>query len=244
MKNIILSFDDGLEDFYYNAFPILKKYGIKATLNVITGFSDKSVESDYKCCSIEQIKEMVEYGIEIANHSNDHICPEPLNGYDLAQIKLTSWFPGVKIYGVATPFAQKIPSGFFDWCKKNNVDYVRLGDIDYIHKYQRLLVKKRIVSHFRIYCYNNSHYRRNKGVKVIYSIPIYSNKSVDYYKKVIDICSLNPKITFMFHSIVATEDDYMSVPYPDGAWTKDNFEELIAWILQKGYAISRQCDTI
>lgn len=36
-KPIIITFDDGYSDNYYNAYPILKKYNIKATLFMISG---------------------------------------------------------------------------------------------------------------------------------------------------------------------------------------------------------------
>ena len=38
MKNIVLSFDDAREDFYTRAYPVLQEKGIKATLNVTSGF--------------------------------------------------------------------------------------------------------------------------------------------------------------------------------------------------------------
>ena len=34
-KQLILTFDDGFEDFYINAFPMLKKYNLPAVLNVV-----------------------------------------------------------------------------------------------------------------------------------------------------------------------------------------------------------------
>ena len=40
-KVVWLTFDDGNEDFYTIAYPILKKYKAKATNNVITGFVKK-----------------------------------------------------------------------------------------------------------------------------------------------------------------------------------------------------------
>lgn len=244
MKKIIFSFDDALLDFYTNVFPILKKYGVKATLNVITGFSDKTVPSDYRCCSIEQLKEMSDYGIEIANHSDDHVFPEPLEGYDLAQKKLQKWFPDIQVCGVATPFTQQVPTGFFEWCIDNGIKYVRLGDCAPTRKIQRFIIKSQLISHRRIYCINNSHYSKKNKVKVIYSFPIMANKSADEYKSIIELCSFNPRVTLMFHSLVKSGDKCNECQYPEGAWTINKFEELVEWILKKGYKICRQCDTI
>ena len=244
MKRIVFSFDDGLSDFYSNVFPILKKYKIKATLNVITGFSDKSVESNYDCCSVEQLHELVSYGIEIANHSNDHLSQEPITGYDIAQKKLIKWFPNQPIVGVATPYTQGVQRNFYKWCRQNNIKYVRLGDIDYRFYIQKIAVKMGLVSYFRTYCFNNSHYKKKNGTKIIYSFPVFANKDVDFYKKIVEVCSFNPKITFMFHSLFDSEKYFETCPYPKGAWTTQKFEELVKWALSRKYKICRQCDTL
>ena len=39
---VLITFDDGYMDNYTNAYPILKKYGLKATIFVITGFLDRT----------------------------------------------------------------------------------------------------------------------------------------------------------------------------------------------------------
>ena len=244
MKRIVFSFDDALLDFYTVVFPILKKYKIKATLNVITGFSDKTVISDYNCCSIKQLKEMLDYGIELSNHSNDHVCPETLEGYDIAQKKLKEWFPNYDVLGVVTPFTQDVPPNFFEWCNSNHIKYVRLDACAHSNKLQRAFIKMGLVSHKRLSCINNSHHEKFKKVKIVHSFAINARKSVDEYKDLIRLCCFNPKITLMFHSVLKTEEEFSSCPYPDGAWTANKFEELIVWILKKGYKICRQCDAL
>lgn len=72
-KAIVLSFDDGLEDFYTTALPILKKYEFTASNAVITGMIGA-----HEHMTEQQIRECIEAGIEITAHSVNH--------YDLAKI--------------------------------------------------------------------------------------------------------------------------------------------------------------
>ena len=65
-KNIVITSDDGYEDFYTNVFPLLKKYNAKAAVYVISSMIDKS---DY--LKSWQIKEMHDSGlVEIGNHTH------------------------------------------------------------------------------------------------------------------------------------------------------------------------------
>lgn len=68
-KSIILTFDDGYEDFYDNAFPLLKKYQIKGTIYLIVDFIGRKGFLNEK-----EIKEIAASGlVEIGAHSLDHL---------------------------------------------------------------------------------------------------------------------------------------------------------------------------
>lgn len=67
-KPIALTFDDGYRDFYTDAYPILKKYQVKATQFVITGFIDRPNH-----LLTSQIQELAQDPlIEIAAHTVHH----------------------------------------------------------------------------------------------------------------------------------------------------------------------------
>ena len=65
---VLITFDDGYADNYRNAYPILKKYGFKATIFVISSFL--GVEKNY--FTWDQAREMEENGISIQSHTVDH----------------------------------------------------------------------------------------------------------------------------------------------------------------------------
>ena len=72
-KTISITFDDGYEDNYTNAFPVLKKYGLAATLFVIV---EEAGDRHKNKLSWEEIKEMQDSGIfTIGSHA---LGPEPL----------------------------------------------------------------------------------------------------------------------------------------------------------------------
>ena len=66
VRNIVLTFDDGYDDFYEVVFPILKEYNVKAAVYIIGSEIDK-----YGYLKSWQIKELDQSGlVEIGNHTN------------------------------------------------------------------------------------------------------------------------------------------------------------------------------
>src|SRR5258708_785261 len=66
-RPIIISFDDGNEDNYTNAFPSMKKYGFTGVLYIVGGYID---QPNY--LTTAQIKEMAAAGWEVGSHSMTH----------------------------------------------------------------------------------------------------------------------------------------------------------------------------
>lgn len=67
-RPIVLTFDDGYDDAYINAFPVLKKYGFTGTFFVIKNFTDKKLEY----LTSAQIAEMEKANMEIGSHTLTH----------------------------------------------------------------------------------------------------------------------------------------------------------------------------
>ena len=77
VKPIILTFDDGYEDNYMYAFPLLKKFGFSAVIFLVadstrqTNFWDID-EPQVQLVNKKQIREMVAAGIEFGSHTVTH----------------------------------------------------------------------------------------------------------------------------------------------------------------------------
>ena len=71
-KTIVLTFDDGLENQYFVATPILRRYGFKATIYVGQWVSGVFPDAPAHCISKGQLVELHEEGFEIANHTMGH----------------------------------------------------------------------------------------------------------------------------------------------------------------------------
>jgi peptidoglycan/xylan/chitin deacetylase (PgdA/CDA1 family) len=84
-KSVAITFDDGYEDNFTNAFPILKKYSLKATIYIVVDRHDREWSSKRKeknssgelknepKLSDEQITKLINSGlIEIGSHTITH----------------------------------------------------------------------------------------------------------------------------------------------------------------------------
>ncbi|CAN2249085.1 polysaccharide deacetylase family protein [Bacillus vallismortis] len=71
-KCVLITFDDGYTDNYEDAYPVMKKYGMKATIFMI----GKSIGHQHHLTE-DQMKEMAQNGVSIESHTIDHL---ELNG--------------------------------------------------------------------------------------------------------------------------------------------------------------------
>lgn len=79
-KQIILTFDDGYTDNYNYAFPLLKKYGFKCVIYLLSHLNynkwdvevKENPEHKFELMDMSMIKEMEKYGIEFGGHTKTH----------------------------------------------------------------------------------------------------------------------------------------------------------------------------
>ena len=73
-NSVALTFDDGYYDNYKNAFPLLKKYKMKATLYLNTAYVENEENRAFKYLSWKEIEEMSSSGVfDIQLHSHKHM---------------------------------------------------------------------------------------------------------------------------------------------------------------------------
>lgn len=100
-KTVVLTFDDGFQNFYSAAFPTLAQFKFKATVFLVTDYCDKY--NDWagnpkelprsKLLSWQQIRELNDSGINFGSHSRSHpdlrkMPPEQVRN-EMAASKLT-----------------------------------------------------------------------------------------------------------------------------------------------------------
>jgi peptidoglycan/xylan/chitin deacetylase (PgdA/CDA1 family) len=88
-KSFVITFDDGFEDTYTNAFPILKKYGFKATIYLVPNqkinyWEEKNTSVLSNLLNNEQILQMQNSGlIEFGSHTLSHVNLSTINNEQL-----------------------------------------------------------------------------------------------------------------------------------------------------------------
>jgi peptidoglycan/xylan/chitin deacetylase (PgdA/CDA1 family) len=73
-REVVITFDDGFQDFYTDAFPVLRKYGFSATMFLPTAYIDHDSRKfkGVNCMTWSQIRELQRAGIQFGSHTVTH----------------------------------------------------------------------------------------------------------------------------------------------------------------------------
>lgn len=118
-KTVVLTFDDGFQNFFSHAFPILDEFGFKATVFLVTDFCGKNNNwpgnptefPPSRLLSWQEIKELHNYGIEFGDHTRTHPdltkIPKSRLGCEILESKaMIEDFLGSEVTTFAYPFGK------------------------------------------------------------------------------------------------------------------------------------------
>lgn len=72
-KPIVITFDDGYQTVYTQAFPLMQKYGFHATVFLVPGVMKNKSELYEKYLKWNEIREMRKHGIDFSSHTVNHV---------------------------------------------------------------------------------------------------------------------------------------------------------------------------
>jgi peptidoglycan/xylan/chitin deacetylase (PgdA/CDA1 family) len=86
-KRVVITFDDGLQDFYTEAFPLLERYGYSATMFLPTAYigTDAGPFHGAQCLTWTQVRELSGKGIHFGSHTVTHPQLTELKGKDIQE---------------------------------------------------------------------------------------------------------------------------------------------------------------
>jgi peptidoglycan/xylan/chitin deacetylase (PgdA/CDA1 family) len=94
-KPVVITFDDGFQDFYSQAFPLLDRYGYQATMFLPTAYiGNRPMKfNGTTCLTWSQVRELNGHGVDFGSHTVNHpqladVEPKQAD-YELRESKLT-----------------------------------------------------------------------------------------------------------------------------------------------------------
>lgn len=241
MKYVVLSFDDAREDFYTRAYPLLKKYGLTASVNVISDFVGrtdlKHLDSGAnRCATWQQLGECRDYGIEIANHSANH-----KNQVEAVRAcnKALDEHLGPEIRGFVSPGSYVCEANlepFRELMRKREILYIRSGN--QIRRdgygYALLYIAARLLNSSFLFYLHNKRFTLSlpEGPQECYpSVMVNEHHSLKQTLSFLGKLKDGEAVILMFHSILQKGD---------ASWGKDKwynstdfFEALCRWLADK-----------
>jgi hypothetical protein len=86
-RPVVITFDDGFEDFYTDAFPLLHRYGYSATVFLPTAYIGDTARSfnGTPCLTWSQVRELKAEGIHFGSHTVTHPQLQTLKVKDIRE---------------------------------------------------------------------------------------------------------------------------------------------------------------
>ena len=249
-KIITLSFDDGREDLYRNAFPIMKKYGLASTCHIVTSLLDHTWEipDRWETCSgavkVEQLQEMRRSGHEISSHGDKHVTD--IEDFKESVDKLVAMNLSESDLGFSVPDSNTKGDNwgdFANYLQSHNHRYIRGG------WHEKILSSAFVLATYRLYrllvlmgfhsflCYrqfnkyNVIHLDKEVPRYMLPSLVVIRPEKAKTLIRFIEKLPDNVWLIIMLHSILDTNDPYYSKDY--WCWSTENFDALCAYLSKR-----------
>lgn len=239
MKYVALSFDDARSDTYEVAFPLLKRYGIKATVNVISDYILNPQKYNFmsapKAMTREQILEWQNAGFEVACHGNTHknTVEDIIDNIE----QLRSFGVDVKNIGFASPNSELTRSNIqdtgIDELKRNGIiSYIRSGiqvRREGLFYMAGAAIEKTTHSKQLFWILNKRNIANQEDFSnLIPSVAVKNYTSLKQLTHFIKNIEDNCAVTMMFHSILKKDSKYYGTD--SWYWDADSFEKFLAFL--------------
>ncbi len=84
-RSVVITFDDGFQNFYSQAFPLLNKYNFTATMFLPTSYIHRDTRrfNDIECLTWSEVRELQKFGTHFGSHTVTHPQLRTLGPKDL-----------------------------------------------------------------------------------------------------------------------------------------------------------------
>ncbi len=250
IKEVSFSFDDGRYDTYTRAYPILKKFGYTATINVVTDFIRGGTYTGFASAqnrpvSVEQLLRLQSEGWEIACHGAHHenstediiqnIADLEQMGIDTDNIGFAS--PGSFLTLENSEQVQRL-------MKDGVISYIRSGT--QVRRegilYAGLTYVNRKIHNPKLFLYLNKKNIIGKGRKTIFpSVAITRDNTVRQVRYFLEKAT-GDAVIIMMHSILKESD--LGYGSDNWWWAVRRFNGLCEYLSTNDYRVVRTRDIV
>ncbi len=235
MKYIAFSFDDARADTYYVAKPIMEKYGLIATVNVVSDFvlnpGNYYFEPVKNAMTKEQVLEWQKWGGEVACHGSTHVNTSEdvlKNIKELNQMGIDTEHIGFASPNSWMTVDSMVKSGIGDLKKQKLIKYVRSGIQVRREGFLFTLISViEMLTHSTLLYYLLNRYcifKYKSSPEIVLSVSVKDYTSIKQIMYLISKLQEDEAVVLMFHSILNKEDEGFGIGHY--FWDADNFEKL------------------
>lgn len=236
-KYVVFSFDDGRRDTYEVASPIMNKYGISATINIVSDYvqyNNKEMKNKFENCDAmtrENVVELYKTGFEIACHGATHKNEARDLKENIEAFK--EWGVYERTSGFASPYSFLTKTNadeIIEFIKNGKLTYIRSGvqvrRESFIYKVL-YYIQEKTKNSFLFYTVNKRMiYPIERADHFILGVSITNKTSFKQIKYLLKKMPEESFVVLILHSL-SKDNRHKEDRW---CWSASNFENLCAYI--------------